>query len=392
MRLTDKLLGYLHGVFNKTPAEFVAFRARHFSDAFRYVVSDFVLECFDGDVSLFTANLNNYTLLGLAEFIGNQSGMSVSYHGDDVTRTLSARVLLERSSAQIDSNGDQFIAYSSLLWSYLDSVGESLATARFDIVSALDQMSIKTADDDWLDEWGGYFGIPRISAETDTSYANRIVIEIMRPRGNNKAIEMALLESFGQEASVIDLEKRLITERTYNGSSLHNGLINHDATDDPFYGLFAVAIGYDIEAGGDLLEYAGRVRQFIEQFRDAGTHMESLRLSESVLNDSYPGTMVDAGYSAVVELIGWRGSDRSYDGSRYYDGSFSHDSTVFGDYCDPSQDSDFTSDASLTLSDTSDAALDDGSLDITYTTTYGGLRYYSGMVQYQSGNTVSMTL
>src|SRR3546814_4396237 len=66
-------------------------------------------------------------------------------------------------------------------------------------------MSTKTAQGEWLDELGGYYGVPRIQGENDASYGPRIIAEVLRPRGNNVAMEAAIKVYTGQDAKVTDV-------------------------------------------------------------------------------------------------------------------------------------------------------------------------------------------
>lgn len=366
MRLAEKLISYLHSAFDKSPKPLVAFRARHLSDAFRYVIKDFTLQLFDGDVLLLTVDLNEHTLLSLVELIGRQNGMSVTYLAPRDDLNVSAAVLLEGAHAQIESNGDVFQAYSSLLWSYMESVASALTDAKNAIYAMLDQMSIRSADAEWLDEWGSYFGVPRFVGEADAVYSRRIIIEVMRPRGNNKAIELALLEHFNQESTVVDITKWKNATQIYNSTFIHNGGIHYDANNDPIYGLFQVVIGYDLESGLDPLGYAAEVRAFIEKFRDAGTHLESLNLSGSTISDTLTPP-VDT-QSMVVGLP--LGDTLSAPADAF---------TTMATQLSPLAD---------TLPDVSDVA----TLNINFTTRYNGARLHNGDVAYASGASYSETL
>jgi hypothetical protein len=367
MRLAEKLLAYIHSAFDKSPDPFVAFRMQHTSAKFRHVISDFTLNGYDDDVLLFSVDLNDHTLFSLAEYLGAQTGCSIVYAAPKSELGRSATVLLDANLAQSDSNGDCFYAFTSLLWSYLDCVGESLRQAKAAVVAMLDQMSIPTADNEWLDEWGGYFGVSREFGEVDAVYANRIIVEVMRPRGNNKAIEQALLDRFGKASTVTDLVKWKDQGHVFNSAYTHNSAIKYDATNDPIYGLFDVVISYNLESGTDLLTYAGQVRQFIEQFRDAGTHMESLNLQSGVLMDTAPGVLAESYMLAGVA-------------------SLSDAATA------PSDTSLAVASALATLSDIATAGSDAAGLSVTYSTLFNSARLFDGKVNFAGGSVVAETL
>lgn len=321
MALLDKLLGYIHRVFDKDPRSILALRIRHNSAAFNWSVADGVLSGFDGAAPLFTVNLEGYTLASLINHLATLNGIVVSNAADPALLLASASTLVSGSGVQAVSNGDALFAYSSLLWMYMDVMAGELAAAKASIVTALDQMTIQTADADWLDEWGGYFAVPRLSGELDAAYANRIIVEVMRPRGNNKAIEQALFEAFGQDAQVLDLIKYNSASHNYSGSVNHNAAWFHNGTSDAVYGLFQVVLGYDVLAGGDQAAFAAAARALIEKFRDAGTQMDSLQLTGSVISDSEGTSPVDASASLTVTTLAYYNGVFAYGGAATYIGT-----------------------------------------------------------------------
>ena len=72
MDLTQTLVSYTHSAFDRSPESFIAFRARHASDAYRYTVRDRVLTGYLGNEPLFFANLADHTLDSLVRFISAQ--------------------------------------------------------------------------------------------------------------------------------------------------------------------------------------------------------------------------------------------------------------------------------------------------------------------------------
>lgn len=371
MKLVAKLLDYIHRGFDKEPESFVALRLRHSSAGFRWTVSDRVLSGFDGATLLFQVDLSAHTLASLISHLYTYSGVEVAYAAGQDRLGLSACVLLDGEGAQAESNGDVLLGYSSLLWVYLDAVSTELVEAKARVVAMLDQMSIKTADTEWLDEWGGYFGVPRLHGEVDADYANRIVVEVMRPRENNKAIEIALLQNFGQESSVVDVRLWGPTSPLYNANYTHNSAVLHNASPVPVYGLFDVVIGYDLLSGADQQEYANTVRSFIERFRAAGTHMRSLSLSGSVIEDVFAGA-TDGGDNQPVAVT-----------ATSIDEAFSAPTDVFA-----------AMDGAIAAFTESFSAPADGTANYTvsYTTSYNGLRSYNGAVPHSSGGGIAESI
>ena len=316
MTVFDRLLGYVHRVFDRDARSFLALRMRHRSDAFSWSVTDGRLSGFDGALQLFTINLNAYTLASLIDYLATLDGIVVSNAAAPDALSASASTLVSGGGVQAQSNGDALYSYSSLLWMYMDIMASELAAAKASTINALAQMSLPTADGDWLDEWGGYFSVPRQSGEIDSAYANRVIVEVMRPRGNNKAIEQALFDAFGHAAQVVDLAKYNAATYLYNGAVNHNSAYAYNGTQTMVYGLFQVVMDYDVLSGGDHVQFAAAARALIEKFRDAGTQMDSLALTGSAISDSDGTSPIDTSTSLTVTT------------NAYFNGAYAHGSKV----------------------------------------------------------------
>lgn len=247
MDLTQTLVSYTHSAFDRSPESFIAFRARHASDAYRYTVSDRVLTGYLGDAQLFAANLAEHTLDSLVRFISAQPGMSVVYAAPPDELRNSAMSLLDGSGAQVSSNGDCVYAYRSLLWALMHAYAIELARAEDAITDMLDQMSIATADNEFLDEWSGYFGFPRAAGELDAALRLRVLQEALRPRSNNMAIALAIEQQFGRLViSVADVTEWGGTFPLHGAdkplSIDHDGVYQHSAQTQIRYGLFDVEL------------------------------------------------------------------------------------------------------------------------------------------------------
>lgn len=361
IRLTDKLLSFVYSALNKSPEPYIAFRVQHADGHFSYQISGYTITCSVNGVEVFSDDLSNYTLLSLAVAIGTLSGVTIVYRLDDESMGLSARVLMEGAGDQALSNGDAFYAFNSLLWVLFDSLGRELVAAGVAIEDMLLQMSMKTAGDIWLDYWGEHFGVPRNAGELDPAYARRVIVEVLRPRGNNKAIEAAFYERFGQRSQVVDTLGYHGAYNSYDGYIEHDGSNLYDGSANIFYGLFTVVIGYDLEGADSPNDFADTVRVFVEKFRDAGTQMQSLGLASSLLTDAYPRRESDLLMVALENLF----SD-----------TYLVESETFNPLA-----------AVLSiLVDLASSANDDAlGLSVTSTTAYDGARTYGGLVRHQSG-------
>jgi len=311
MKLTEKLVDYLYRSFSKDPERFLALRIRS-AGSLSWSISDGVLSV-TTLLGVTTVALADHTLSSLAGLLSSTPGVTVEYLAGD--SHLSARVLLDGGANQNDSNGDHLYGYGSLLWAYMEPISVELVEAENQIVNMIDQMSITSADAEWLDEWGGYFGISRSSGESDSAYANRMIIEITRPRANNKAIEIAIKDQFGQVATVTDIRSWGIVSPTYNGAYLNNGVGFHNGNTLPIYGLFQVVVGYDLLNGGSQAAFSTEVSALIEKFRAAGTHLDSLSLAGALIADVSPSKPTDAGSITVTT-------------NAFFDGTFLHDGSA----------------------------------------------------------------
>lgn len=372
MKITEKLIGYLHSTFDKSPDGFVAFRIRHTSPMFRWVVKDRFFYAYDANTLLFGIDLTQHTLLSLCGALNGYTGITVPYTASRVELNISAKCLIDGAGFQAASNGDCVSAYTSLLWAYMDAVAMELEAAEQSILDMLDQTSIKTASDDWLDEWGGYFDVTRNSGELNPDYSNRIIIEVIQPRGNNKAMEIALLRQFGQVSTVTDLVRYKDATVVYNGTYLHNGVktisapLNYDAASSDIFGLFTVDIAYDLESGLDMLAYADAVITFIEKFRDAGTHLESLQLIGAGLSDTLPQP------TDGISILGV--------------------SSILADTLTTPTESTLISGALGDMADSLTAPSDAGSLTESYSTLFDGGKLFNGVRNYNSTGTVTSAL
>lgn len=359
MKLTNKLLSFLHRVFDKDPAPFLALRLRYAGTGMTWRIAGARLTTVPvaGSGQAIAVDLTQYTLGELVNYLASQPGYTVEYADHSELSLLGAAVLLDGTGDQAKSNGDHLYGYTNVLWSYLEASSLELDAAAAQIDQMLLQMETQTASDVWLDELGGYYGVPRLQDEVDAPYSLRIIAEVLRPRGNNVAIEAAITAYTGQVTKVIDVTLNTPLSPLYNGADTHNGVRFYNSTSSPLYGLFDVEYGYDLINGGDISSFAVIVRGLIDRLRDAGTHLRALSLKGSDLADTvsapddsaampvdagvvFGDTVVaqsedyaSAGALAVMEDIVANGSDDlsisfgqayQYSGIRFYNGDITH--------------------------------------------------------------------
>jgi len=333
-KLTQKLLLYLHRVFDKNPYSKLALRVRYDGTGLTWSISNGVLalNATGGSGSSHTFGIANFKIGELADFISALPGYSVPYQDTSDYALLSALSLLDSAGDINTSNGDHVYGYTNILYSYLDSNSAEIGAAKVQINNALAQMSTATAQDEWLDYHGGFYKEPRKQGEIDENYAPRIIAGVLRPRGNNVAIATAIqsiafgaqraaspdtgflldesgglllddsgsplmLESDGAPiVSVIDSVDNTGIAITYNGLIRHDGTEFYDAGLGSLgaYGFFDVDFSYDFSGAVSQSSYFNIITDTVENFRDAGTHLRTVIFrnngsTQTVVSDSFIG-------------------------------------------------------------------------------------------------------
>ena len=315
MKLTTKLFGFLNRVFNRDPGAVLAMRLSY-DGSMVWTVADGVLSTsvIGGSGVALNIDLSQHTLSSLAAFLAAQPGYSTPYVTSDGTMLgLSALTLLDGSKSIDTSNGDHLEAYTSVTWAWMEPVAHELGVAEDMVSQAPRMMSVPTAEGEWLDLLGDYYAVPRLSGESDSQYASRMIASIGKPLGNNVAMEAAInTVTGGLQAKVVDVPAQPFTS-PYSGTS---------------YGLFDVVYSIALDGGDTFDTYTERVRAVVNSYRDAGTHMRSLTVSGD-LYDSYDtasiadGSLligIGVGPEEVVQLEGKR-----HNGKYRRDGSFMSD-------------------------------------------------------------------
>lgn len=353
--MINKLLSNLPVAFNTDPDRFLGLKLAHTSVLFRWEVVDYKLNGYDGNERLFSINLFGMTFSDLFGQLNTVPGLSFSSQTTDLQYPAvniipaSGNQILEKLKESLQSIADflyslggndysnpaygllvnassgianvnlsesdvgSIYAHRLMLMKLLDPMAAELSQAQLAVTAALDQMSIPTADGEWLDEWGNFCNTPRIPGESDASYWPRIIVEVLRPRANNIAIAMAIKEAFGQNVEVHDVIVWDHPVWKFDGTVLLDGSHTLSASSAVRYGLFDVVVGYDLENGGSQLEFSNAIKAFVNRFRAAGTQLRTLALSGVNLSDDVPASS-DAALFTVHTAI-------YLDGRRLLDGS-----------------------------------------------------------------------
>lgn len=310
MRLTGKLLGYLHRVFSKDPLQFLALRITCDSGQMTWSVFDGFLTLMP--VSNFadpmTIDLSKFTVQDLAQFVSSQVGYSVVFQDTTANRNLSALVLLDASGDVAQSNGDHLFGYTNLLYAYVNANASELEILQAQIVNALDQMSTTTAQDEFLDFLGTFYFVPRNSVgaapELDTAYSPRIISNVLLPSNNNIGMAIALEAQFpGTEVIITDAVNNSATLLLRDGSILFNSEFVHNSNAAAITdGLFDVTFAFDFSGPVSFSEYAPLVVAAINKYRAGGTYVRNLFLKNG-LTASVPITNFTIGGSILVTVF-----------------------------------------------------------------------------------------
>lgn len=368
MQITRKLLSFIGRVFDKDPRPFLALRLGYAGGMSWRIEEGFLYTTVTGGPGASLAvDLSQYTIAGLVSYLAGQAGYTVFYADGTELSQLSARILVEDSQDIATSNGDHIYGYTNVLWAFFEAAGNELKQAGAAIAEMLKQMSTNTAADMWLDELGGYYAVPRLPGEVDAQYGPRIITEVLRPRANNVAIEEAIRFFTGQDAAVVDVVEWTTDVPTYDGTITHDGTHNYSSGAQPKYGLFDVQYGYDLLNGGSFAEFQQVIRDLIDRLRDAGTHLRALSLTGSAISDTFTSPPTD-GDPVQALTVGVPLTDAAVA---------------------PTENTSPMVAQLAPLADALTAPADAAELDLDYSTTYNGQRYYDGSVPYASGSTLT---
>lgn len=205
--MREKLLGYLHSVFDKDPEAVPVIRISASGNA-QWEVKDRTLtvkNSFLGNSSEF--DLTGYTLRELVQEI-RYAGFSVTVIKDGFLDRPSD-ILLEGFGDEGNGyNGDTLYAFTSPLWSILNTVGLTLEeTHQNACIEGVNQAYFDRARDYWLDVWGMFFGINRLDGQDDESYLAAIIEEVLRLRNNHYAMKNAVEKITGIKVFIHELWK-----------------------------------------------------------------------------------------------------------------------------------------------------------------------------------------
>jgi len=71
---------------------------------------------------------------------------------------------------------------SEELYAITESLRQAIEEAGIDVETGKKMMYLASAEGEWVDHWGSYFGVSRLANEDDDHYKQRIISEVVRPK------------------------------------------------------------------------------------------------------------------------------------------------------------------------------------------------------------------
>lgn len=206
--MQSRLLSRLHRVFDRNPQALLALRLRS-PGGLRWTVAGDVLTVSRPELPDLMLPLAGASIGQVRQELV-AAGVEIAFTDPDLDR-VGAQALLPGSGDQDASNGDHLLAYTSILWGWTDTVGRVLDTAKADIAEALKQLTVPTAEGEWLELWASYFGLQRRTGETDVALAERTILEPRRPRSNPTAMRANIKRMTGLDLEVREPWREMFT-------------------------------------------------------------------------------------------------------------------------------------------------------------------------------------
>lgn len=82
--------------------------------------------------------------------------------------------------------------FTSNVWRLLYPLARLLEDVEGDVDKAMHQMYLRSSKGEWLDYWASFFDVRRFIGESDTALVRRIILFLINPKTNNRAIEESL--------------------------------------------------------------------------------------------------------------------------------------------------------------------------------------------------------
>lgn len=222
--MRNALLDRLYGAFDKSPSPVPTLKLS--GDNLTWVVSEESLSVKNGaGKTIADIPLDGLSITDLSRALP-VPGLRVDLTGP--LTSLSAHVLIPGSGNTSDPGGGVITGHRSVLWAFLSAYSIELKRAKTQVSEAVSQASLHSARGEWLDFWGGYFGLPRPQIANDDEYLAYIVSEAFRTRVNRYAIEQAVLDLTGIDVAITEPWQSIfrLSQSELSGShALHDGVV-----------------------------------------------------------------------------------------------------------------------------------------------------------------------
>lgn len=284
--ILDKLLAYLHRIYDKDPGAATALRIAYDGEmTWKIADGRMTTVVAGGTGGPIDLDLSAHTISSLAAEIAAEPGYSLPFVSADYGSRSALSLLDGSGNPRTQSNGDHLSVYTSLLWVLFAALARELAAAKLAIEEAIRQIHLHGAEADYLDEHGSYYGVAR-PGSTDVDYLNAIVSTVLMPRNNNVAIQLALARRYAANPALISVRDalgidfgatlRLSGNWLLDGSrTLNSTPVNACA----YWGRF------DIVLPSDVLTTRAEVIRAIEPYRAAGTSLRDIYRCRRLLLD-----------------------------------------------------------------------------------------------------------
>lgn len=297
MKLASKLISYLGSAFDKDPVQAVALKFSYDGNLNWKITDNVFTTTVSGGTGVSLAlTLSDYTITELSDYLSSQAGYTSTYVNDDIS-SLSAITVMDGSGVQGDG-AISLLAHQSLLWLWFDVIAKELAVAALSVTEMIKELVVGTSSTDWLNEWGDFYGIPRITDESNALYATRIASEVVGVNSTNLALEKKILDQAGMQATVSDIDwwynAQLVNDLGFTslapgdppaGGYPYWGL---DINDNPVVCSFAVILGVVNVGALDPVTVA-TIKNIVNKYKAAGTHGRYFAPSGYFLNTNTAG-------------------------------------------------------------------------------------------------------
>jgi len=193
------LLKNVYNSFNKDERIDQVFQITYSGVTAKYTIEDEFLRFQTSDPALddLYIDLTLHTLQTLIDLIDANPRYSIITIPDfSGFAELSATSLIERENHDLSNDQQKrFFIFTNLLWVIFKAIAKEIQGAGDNFDSALRQMNILTAEDIFLDHWArDYYNEKRLEGESDYNYSRRTITTIIRPKINDIALELILIE------------------------------------------------------------------------------------------------------------------------------------------------------------------------------------------------------